>query len=84
MDPDDAADVLADLSNERAEQLLGLMEPEEAEEVRELLGYPEESAGGIMTTEYLTLPPDVSVEEALRRVRDILGAQVASDPDPAE
>ena len=45
------------------------MEPEEAEEVRELLGFPEESAGGIMTTEYLTLPPDVSVEEAIRRVR---------------
>src|SRR5581483_1997118 len=70
MDPDDAADILDEMDQERAEKLLELMEPDGAEEVRELLGYPEDSAGGIMTTDYFTMPPGITAEQALRRVRE--------------
>jgi flagellar motility protein MotE (MotC chaperone)/sporulation protein YlmC with PRC-barrel domain len=56
MSPDDAADLVADLSEAAREEILALMEQDEAAEVQELLGYPEESAGGIMTTEFIAVP----------------------------
>ena len=51
MAPDEAADVLGDMSGESASRLLRLMEPKAAQDVRELLAYPEDSAGGLMTTD---------------------------------
>ncbi|MDQ3699998.1 MAG: CBS domain-containing protein, partial [Chloroflexota bacterium] len=72
MDPDDAADVVGELRDEdapAAERLLQEMEQEEAEDVRQLLSYPEDSAGGIMTTDFLAVPATDSVEEVTRRVR---------------
>jgi magnesium transporter len=70
MDPDDAADLLADLPKRRANRLLALMHKEDAEEIRELLGYPENSAGGIMTTEFAHVPADVTAEEAIELLRE--------------
>src|SRR4030095_13946230 len=51
MQPDDAADLIAQLPEERGEHLLELMEPEEADDVRFLLSYGPDTAGGLMTTE---------------------------------
>jgi CBS domain-containing protein len=69
MDPDEAADILADMDDQVSEQLLTLMEDEEAEEVRSLLGYPEDSSGGIMTTEFTWVPEHFTVGEALQFLR---------------
>ncbi|MGZ6256338.1 MAG: magnesium transporter MgtE N-terminal domain-containing protein [Candidatus Limnocylindria bacterium] len=71
MGPDDAADLLADLSEERKAELLSLMEPEEADDVRELLSYGEETAGGLMTTDYLTVSPDETAQQVIDRLREL-------------
>ncbi len=70
MGPDEAADVLADMPAKKAAELLSLMEEEESQEVRELLAYPEDSAGGIMTTEYISLPESLAIGEALEQFRE--------------
>lgn len=69
MPPDEAADVLGDLPEDKAKELINLMEKEEAQEVQELLEHEEDTAGGLMTTEYLAFSPDMTVEEALREFR---------------
>ncbi len=69
MDPDEAADLLAELDDERTEQLLSLMEDEDEIEMRQLLAYPEDSAGGIMTTEFAWVPTSFTVQEALQHLR---------------
>src|SRR6266700_879453 len=69
MGPDEAADLLAQLPEERAQELLHLMTPEESEEVQELLAYEEDTAGGLMTTDYIILNLDRTVAEALEAIR---------------
>jgi magnesium transporter len=71
MSPDDAADLVADLSDEAREEILALMEREEAAEVQELLGYPEDSAGGIMTTEFVAVPATLSAAKTIDRLREL-------------
>lgn len=70
MDPDDAADLLNELPPDEQERLLRLMEPDEAEGVRRLLTYEDSTAGGMMTSEPVMLPPDATVAEALAHVRN--------------
>ncbi len=70
MAPDEAADLLAELPEARSQELLNLMEDEEAEDVRKLLSYDEDSAGGIMTTEYIAVPSGLSAEQALAFLRE--------------
>jgi magnesium transporter len=69
MPPDEAADVLGDLPEAKAQELIKLMDKEEAEDVQELLEHEEDTAGGLMTTEYLSFPPDMTVEEAIKELR---------------
>jgi len=71
MSPDEAADVLGDLPVDVAEDLLSRMEDDEQNEVAELLPYPDDSAGGLMTTEFVTVPRDLTVGEALARLREM-------------
>ncbi|MGI8898610.1 MAG: magnesium transporter MgtE N-terminal domain-containing protein [Pyrinomonadaceae bacterium] len=71
MSPDEAADVLGDLPEDKAEELLGLMEDEEQAEVAELLPYEDDTAGGLMTTEFVTLPRELTVGAALARLREM-------------
>ncbi len=69
MPPDEAADILADLPAEKAQEILQLMEREEAREVHELLHHEEDTAGGLMTNEYLAWPPGITVGESLERFK---------------
>jgi magnesium transporter len=67
--PDDAADILADLPAAEVERLLSLMPANESQPIRDLLRYGAETAGGIMTTEVLSLAQELTVEEALVYLR---------------
>ncbi len=69
MGPDEAADLLADLSEDRARLLLELMETADAEDVRELLSFPEDTAGGLMTTEYVSVSVGLSAQECIEALR---------------
>jgi len=70
MQPDAAADLLAELPREESAEILAAMEEPEAREVEQLLDYDENSAGGMMNTEYLKLSPAMSAEGALQSVRE--------------
>ena len=70
MQPDDAADLISELAPLTAQNLLNLMEPEEAEDVRRLMRYDDDTAGGLMTTEPVILPPDATVAQMLANVRN--------------
>lgn len=69
MPPDEAADLLSELPQETSTALLHKMEFEEAQDVRELLTYAPDTAGGMMTTEFVALPADLTVEETFARLR---------------
>lgn len=69
MSPDDAADLIGELSDERAQELLELMDPEEAKDVESLLIYPEDTAGGIMTTEFASVKEGLTARETLNALR---------------
>ncbi len=69
MSPDEAADLLAELPDDRSAELLNLMEQDEAADVRKLLTYPVDSAGGIMTTEYIAVQPGLTAEQTIAHLR---------------
>ncbi len=69
MAPDEATDLLAEMPQERRQGLLRLMESKEAAEVRELLKYEEDSAGGLMTTEYLAVSSTMTAGQAIEYLR---------------
>jgi flagellar motility protein MotE (MotC chaperone)/sporulation protein YlmC with PRC-barrel domain len=69
MEPDDAADLLSELSAEEQEVFLEAMEPEEADDLRRLMTYEDNTAGGLMTSEPIVVPPEATVAEALAMVR---------------
>ena len=65
MEPNDAADVLHELEDETSEEILDEMEAQPKIEVRELLGFSEDSAGGMMNTTYVALPETATVADAM-------------------
>ncbi len=69
MAPDDRVDLLERLDPDHVEAILPLVAQAERTDIRKLLSYPENSAGSIMTTEYASLPKDITVKEAFERLR---------------
>jgi magnesium transporter len=70
MPPDEAADVIADLPLDKAQEILELIEKEEAQDIHELLGHEEDTAGGLMTNEYLAYSPEITVGDTLAKFRE--------------
>lgn len=71
MPMDDAARVLTKDLAERQSELLGAMTPTEAAEVRQLLQYPPESAGWLMTDKFVRIQPDFTVEQTIAHLRKV-------------
>jgi Mg2+ transporter MgtE len=69
MPPDEVADILADLPEERARELLIRMEHEEAEDVQELLAYADDTAGGLMTTEFVAVSDQLTAQQCIAELR---------------
>ncbi len=69
MPPDEAADVLGDLPTEKMKALLERIDQEDAEDIQELLEHEEDTAGGLMTNEFIAYSPAVKVSEAIERFK---------------
>jgi len=67
--PDDLADLIGDLPDDQRAQLMALLDRESKDEVESLLKYDPNSAGGIMTTDFFSLPHTLTVEEAIENIR---------------
>ena len=71
MDPDDAVDLLAELPKETVQDILRRLEEREAKQLSELLSYPPDTAGGLMSPEVVALPQDMSCQEAIETLRRV-------------
>ncbi len=69
MSPDEAADLLAELPEARSESLLDMMGKQDAADVRKLLSYPDDSAGGLMTTEFITVTAASNASQVMKTIR---------------
>ncbi|MFZ5754741.1 MAG: magnesium transporter MgtE N-terminal domain-containing protein, partial [Bacillota bacterium] len=68
---DDAADLLSELSDQEQNKYLELLESEDQQDVRELMTYREDTAGGLMTTEYVAVREDITAARAIEVLREI-------------
>ena len=66
---DDAVDIVEEMPANVVQRILSQAEPEMRKQINEILRYPEDSAGSIMTTEYVSLRPNMTVGEAILRIR---------------
>lgn len=71
MPADEAADVLGDMDKERRDDLLGRMDAEDRDNVEELLEYEDETAGGLMTNEYVAIQHDLTAQETIDMLRQL-------------
>ncbi len=69
MPPDEAADILGDLPTEKMKALLESLDQEDAEDIQELLEHEEDTAGGLMTNEFIAYEPEIKVSEAIERFK---------------
>ncbi len=74
--PDDVAYILGTQDSIRAQDILGRMRTEDSTEIAEILQYPKDTAGGIMTTECLTVLEDVTAREAIRLLQEATDAEM--------
>ena len=66
---DDAVDLIEEMPANVVKRILAQADPQMRKEINEILRYPEDSAGSIMTTEYISLRPDMTVAEAITKIR---------------
>jgi len=71
IDPDDAADIFIELDEDIGDNILVAMEPDEAEEIRGLLAYPADTAGGIMTPAFVSIAPNLRADQAVVALRKV-------------
>ncbi|SDC26395.1 MULTISPECIES: magnesium transporter [unclassified Candidatus Frackibacter] len=71
MSADNVTDIIGNLPFDRRKKLLQMMKAGEADSIRKLLNYDPESAGGLMTTEYIALKETISIDRALTKIKDI-------------
>src|SRR5690606_1863007 len=69
MNNDDAADVISELPPDQAKEVVDELSPEAKDRVTALLNYPPDTAGGIMSDQFIALRSDETVEEVLRKLR---------------
>lgn len=69
MDSDDVADMLGDLPDEESQEILDSMVKEDSEEVADLMGYPEDSAGGLMGSDFLALKQELTVQDTIKAIQ---------------
>jgi len=74
--PDDVAYILGFLPEERGKEILALMKTEDSTEVADILKYPKDTAGGIMTTEFFSMSEDATAQEAIRRLQQATDAEM--------
>ncbi len=67
---DEATDFLEKLPRESTHEILNLMESKQSKKLSQLLGYSSDSAGGLMTTEYVAFPKDTTVDSALKQIKE--------------
>jgi magnesium transporter len=79
MDPDDAADVVENLTEPEISQILVRMDPEEAAEIRRLSDFAPDSAGGIMTPEFVAVTTDATADSAIAAIRGLVGSAETVD-----
>lgn len=70
MPVDEVVDILGDLPSEKTQDLLRLMKVRRAEQIQKLLTHNDETAGGLMTTEFMTLSKDLTVEQVIQKLRE--------------
>lgn len=71
MEPDEAADVLDDLPDARSNELLEQMEPEDAQDVMDLMAYDDDTAGGLMTTELVSIQANLTCDATINKLREL-------------
>jgi len=69
MPPDEAVDLLSELESDKAKEILESLQKDEAEEIQELLAHEEDTAGGLMTTQFIAYPSHLKVKEAIERFK---------------
>ena len=70
MSQDDMVDLLAEMSEEKRHEIINLLDIDDAEDIKELLIYEEDTAGGIMTTDFVSLRKDISIYNAIEYLRE--------------
>ncbi|NVB41931.1 magnesium transporter [Pseudenhygromyxa sp. WMMC2535] len=71
LESDDLADILGRVEEQQLRQILQRLDPEDADEVEQLLGYDDESAGGIMSLDFIKVDDNVTVAEAVRAIQEV-------------